>query len=149
MRRGASEILSTLLIVSLTILATVFISWVVSSIIGSMTQVGGMVSVAGGEVTTLGNVAFIEVTLSVSGGITSLGSVRVWHNEQGPLAATCLDCSSLFSQSYPPSRVDTLQLTLVVSSASQFMAGDFVRVEVEYASGGVTRRTSATFRVAG
>lgn len=144
--RAASEVLTTLLLVSLTVAAAAFVAWVVSGIIGSFVQVTGVASISGGEVSAVGNVAFIELTLSISGGISSLDAVRVWHNEQ-TVVATCLDCSTLFSQSYPTSRVDSLQLTVVATSSSQFSPGDFIRVEVEYTSGGVSRRTSGTLRV--
>ncbi|MEM1528313.1 MAG: hypothetical protein QXS62_06365 [Sulfolobales archaeon] len=150
MPRAVSEVISTLLMIGLGMAIGVFASWIISSFIASTATTAEFASISFVEVVVSpvdSRVAAVEIALTVSGGVTGVSSVRIWHNDQGPLQVTCLDCSTLVSQGYPSSRVDTLYVTAVVRSQNQFRVGDYLRVEVEYVSGGVTKKTSGVFRV--
>lgn len=70
--------------------------------------------------------------LTVGGGRGEIYSARVWHNDVRPPSASCFDCSTLVSPSFPASREDMLLATMLVTSASRPAAGDHLAVEVNH-----------------
>ncbi|MEM1876871.1 MAG: hypothetical protein QXH21_08830 [Ignisphaera sp.] len=127
-----------------------FASWIVSSFISATVTTAEFASISGVEVTVSPSndrLAVLEVALAVSGGVTNFTAVRIWHNDQGPLPAICLDCTSLVTQDYPSSRVDTLYVTVVVLSPIQFSIGDILRLEIEYTVGASVKSVSGVFRI--
>lgn len=150
MLRLVSEAITTLLMIGLAVVASAFASWIIAGFIGGTITATGYASISSGEVivnAVNSNIAFIEVSLTVSGGVTGITNVRVWHNDQVLSSILCLDCSTLITPQFPSSRVDSIHVSVVVSSPSRFNIGDYVRVEIEYVTGGVTKTVSGVFRV--
>ncbi|MEM4924769.1 MAG: hypothetical protein QXE70_10435 [Ignisphaera sp.] len=150
MSRAVSETISTLLMIGLGIVIGVFTSWILSNLVTTTATTTEFASISYVEtvVNPLDNrIAVVEIALTVSEGVTGISSVRIWHNDIGPLPTTCLDCTTLVSQGYPSSRVDNLYITVITMSQNMFRVGDYLRIEVEYISAGVMKKVSGVFRI--
>jgi len=144
-----SEIISTLFMIGLAIVLGVIVSWIISNFIITTLVTAEVTSISFTDIIVNpanSTISVIEIGIT-GGGITKISSVRVWHNDYGPITSICLDCSTLISPTYPLSRADTIYITTIVSSPRIFRNNDYIRIEIEYLVGEKIKKISSVFRI--
>ncbi|MEM1672817.1 MAG: hypothetical protein QXL19_05835 [Ignisphaera sp.] len=135
--------------IGLAIAIGVIVSWIISNFITTTLVTTEVTSISFIDVIVNpanSTISVIEIGIT-GGGITKISSVRIWHNDYGPITSICLDCSTLINPAYSLSRVDTIYITTIVSSPRVFRDNDYIRIEIEYLVGEEIKKISRVFRI--
>jgi hypothetical protein len=147
--RTISNLLGMLIVLALVVGAAIFVSWIIMSVLGlyrtttTVSVVGGSAFIDPSDSRTVAG----EVVLSIIGSEkVTINSINVVYNGN-MYTATCFDCATAVSSSYPNSANDLVYINFYFRANSAVSVGDKFQVIVTYTVGQETRQASGVLEI--
>jgi len=141
--RSISQILGTLILITIVIGAALFVAWLLLGTVSTFRQ-STTLNVVGGEAyidpsDPTSTAVFGEVSVSIVGSdVVTINNINVIYGGR-EYGATCLNCGSVITSNFPNSANDVITLRFYFKSSTQASVGSRILVRITYTAGRDTK----------